>query len=86
MASAAVARSLVMRRAIIPSRPPPNKIATAFSPKKKAANARAPRAANPKSLTAVFPNRQMAIAITASTAGLIPAKIAAACGRLPKRT
>ncbi len=43
-------------------------------------------AARPASGTAAFPNRQIAIAMTAITAGLIPAKTDAACGKVPNRT
>ena len=56
-----------------------------FKPRKNAATDNAPRAASPASLTAAFPKRQIANAITATTAGLIPISTDATCGNDPKR-
>jgi hypothetical protein len=66
--------------------PPPNRIRIGFNRKRNAARESAPSTPRPASFTAVFPRRQIAIAITANTAGLIPARTDAACGSDPKRT
>ena len=61
-----------MRRANIPSSPPPKRIAIGFRPNKNAASENPPSRASPTSFIAVFPKRQIAIAITAMTAALVP--------------
>ena len=74
-----VVRTLAALFASIPSSPPTNRIAIGFTPRKKAASDNPPSTANPKSFTAAFPRRHIAIPITAITAALIPASTGTAC-------
>jgi hypothetical protein len=83
--SAAVARGSISRRASMPTRPPPNRIAIGFKLRKNVASDRPPSAANLTSFNAV-PSRQIAIAITLITAALIPASADAVWGSAPNLT
>jgi hypothetical protein len=73
-------------RNTMPKTPPANRIKIGLSPTKNTTRDNAPSTPSPASLTAVFPKRQMAMVITATTAGLIPVRTDIACGNDPKRT